>query len=251
MKNKTFSTIFILLAAITSAFVFTACPGKDTTSPQVYLQGDNPYYITLNDNYIEYGFKVNDNRDDSLALEIEIKNPIDTLEEDILNVDGHDYNLGIGATVEVGEYIVTYTVTDVAGNSTVVERTVIVENSLKKYARIYDAVKENLTNPEITYSPYEMEIEFHDNLNNRLWLPRFSNFDFFNINVYIDIIGDSIFIPLQTFPDDNNYIVEGIDDDNNGFAGLFNRSNYKFDITYTASSASTSAQEYHELMTKQ
>ena len=251
MKKNKIASFFTLLAIVSAAFVFTACPGADTTPPHVYLRGPNPYLITLNDKYIEYGFNTYDNRDDSTALTIEIDNPIDTLEEDYLTVDGHDYFLGVGATTEVGDYIVTYTITDTEGNKTVVERNVIVSNSLAKYARVYDVVKENLTNPQINYEPYELEIEFHDNLNNRLWFPRFSNFDFYNINVYVDIVGDSVFIPLQTFPDDNNYLVEGIDDTNNGYAGTFSRSNYRFEINYTASSASTQAQEYHEIMTKQ
>ena len=238
--------VVIAIATVT----FSSCDDKDTTSPQVFLLGDNPYYITLNDKYVEFGFEVNDNRDDSASLTIEIDIPLDTLEEEFLSTEDQDIYLGIGATIEVGEFIVTYTITDKAGNETVVERNIIIANSLAKYNRVYDVIQENITNPDSEYEPYQMELEAHENLNNRIWFPRFSNFEDYNLTVYADIKGDSIFIPYQSFVEDNNYFIEGEDDENNGFAGLLNSSSYTFDITYTASNNSTGALVFHEVLTK-
>ena len=248
-KKHIFSPITVIAVILIATF-FNSCTDKDTTAPRVFLLGPNPYYITLNDKYIEYGFEVNDNRDDSASLDINIDNDIEILEEDYLNTEDEDIFLGVGATVETGDYIITYTIKDKAGNKTVVERNVIIRNSLDIYSRAYTVEKDNISNPSILYEDYEIELEAHENLNNRIWFPRFSNLPDYNLSVYADIVGDSIYIPFHAFTEHNNSLVEGDDDTNNGYAGKFTRSNYKFEITYTYSNNATGARVFHEILRK-
>jgi hypothetical protein len=188
--------------------------------------------------------------DDSASLNVEIKHEIDTLEGEFLNVDGKNFELGIGATIQAGEFTVTYTINDAAGNKTILTRTVIITNSLSKFTRQYDVTKTNLSDPLDIYEDYEAELEAYENLNNRILFPNFSNFENVSLSVYADVRGDSVFIPLQNFIEDNNYKVQGIESENDGFAGMLNRSNYGIELTFWASNNSTAKQDFHEVYTK-
>lgn len=269
MKRKTTYAKSLLLVGIIALAIFFSCKKEDdqiltpdpnvndtlvidTIAPTASLAGPNPYYITLNDRYIEYGFgNVSDNYCDSVDLIFIIQNDIDTLEGEYLNVDGKNIKLGFGATIQTGEYDVTYTVIDTAGNKTVLTRIVIIKNSLDMFSRQYNVQKENLTDPNDIYPDYDTELEAYENLNNRILFPNFSNFSGVSLSVYADVRGDSIFIPLQTFsPTSFSYLVEGIESGNAGFAGFVNRSNYGIDITFVAANNVTASQEFHQKYTK-
>lgn len=244
---KRFFSVFVSGLILLSFF---SCQDKDKVAPHILLKGPNPYYITLNDNYIEYYFEIFDNRDDSASLEVEIINELDTLVGEYYNATGGDILMGEGSTIQTGEFIIQYIVKDKAGNKTIAERTVIVQNSLEKFAREYAVQKVNLSVPEDIYPDYTTNIEFDENVNNRIWFPRFSNIEFYSLNVYADVVGNDVYIPYQAFPDKDNYFIQGIDDENNGLAGTIDRTNYKFDLTFTASSFNTGTQEFNEKYTK-
>lgn len=253
MKKKFVSTQLFLLIGIILLSGFYGCEDKDTTAPRAQLAGDNPYVITLNQRYIEFGFKtLYDNRDDSASLEVTITHEIDTLEGEYLAVDGKNVYLGIGATIETGNFVVTYTIKDSEGNKTVLTRDVTIRNSLNKFAREYTVTKTNLDNALDIYPDYQTELEPYENLNNRIHFPNFSNFQGVSIAVYADVRGDSVFIPLQTFPNSLNYLVEGKNDSTvtNGFAGTLNRANYSIKITFTASNSITATQDFYEVYSK-
>ncbi|MEA3443986.1 MAG: hypothetical protein U9R19_04595 [Bacteroidota bacterium] len=255
MKKKIISTRTFLLIGILVLGTMISCEDKDTTAPKAELAGPNPYKITLNQPYIEYGFDfIYDNRDDSASLKIEIEHEIDTLEGDYLNIDNHNVFVGEGATIQTGDFVVTYTITDKAGNITVLIRDVIITNSLNKFTREYDVVKDNVNNIDDIYEDYTNELEASEELNNRLYIPGFSDFDDASLSVYSDIRGDSIFIPLQSFPPPgvpNNYVIEGdIDADNNGYAGTVSHTNYRIEITYKAGNNSHGVRIFHEVFTK-
>ena len=79
MKRKNSSIGILLLVAVVLLGTMISCEDKDTVAPKAKLEGPNPYNITLNERYIEYGLKdVYDNRDDSASLEIVISHEIDT-----------------------------------------------------------------------------------------------------------------------------------------------------------------------------
>ena len=253
MKRKIFSIQSLLFISIILLGGLTRCQDKDTTAPRDTLAGPDPYNITLNEPYIEYGFEeLWDNRDDTADLEITIENEISVLVGDYLNVDGENIFVGDGATIEAGEYNVTYTIKDKAGNTTIDYREVSIKNSLYKFTRTYIVSKENLSDELDTYDDYDTDLEAYENLNNRIHFPNFSNFDDVSISVYADVRGDSVFIPQQYFPADNEYLIEGnLDPENDGFAGMLNRNNYKIEIEFKASNKSTATQIFHEVYTKQ
>ena len=80
----------------------------DTVGPVITLEGENPYTLDLNGTYIEQGFTVDDNADG----EIDVNN--------VTITNNIDVNTA-------GTYEVSYSVTDGAGNNTVVIRTVNVQ----------------------------------------------------------------------------------------------------------------------------
>lgn len=240
----------IFLISLIAAAGFTSCMDKDHVAPVVVLIGNETLYVTLNDKYVEQGIQVYDNRDANEDLAIVITNNIDTAEEDFITTQvGSDF-VGIGATVEVGEYQVTYKVTDSEGNSTTKIRTIIVENELAKYARLYIVTKHNVTLPSLSYPDYELEIEVDENINNRIWFPRFSNLQFYNLRVYANIVGNDLYIPLQSFPEDNNYVIEGFNASNGGLAGYLDRNDFVLYIKYLASNNTEGTQTYEETFVK-
>lgn len=84
-------------------------PLRDTTPPVITITGDNPQVITTGSDYTELGATATDNLDGDVSGSIVI--------------NASDVNTNVAA-----DYMVTYTVTDAAGNLSTVARTVRVEN---------------------------------------------------------------------------------------------------------------------------
>jgi hypothetical protein len=104
---------FLVLLILSVTLV--ACSGssgksRDTTAPVITLTGSNPQAIEAGTAYTELGATANDNRDGNLSGSIVI---------DASQVD----------TSVPDSYFVTYTVTDVAGNTGTATRTVTVEDT--------------------------------------------------------------------------------------------------------------------------
>jgi len=104
-----------ILVLLVLTVTLVACGGssgkpKDRTAPTITLTGDNPQVIEAGTAYAELGATANDNRDGDLSGSIAI---------DASQVD----------TSVPGSYVVTYTVTDGAGNSGAANRTVVVEDT--------------------------------------------------------------------------------------------------------------------------
>ena len=84
---------------------------KDVDSPTITLNGDNNVFMKLNESYIEEGVVVNDNCDSDLTSNIKITNNIDN--------------------TKVGDYRVTYEVSDSSNNKSKIVRNVKVREPLK------------------------------------------------------------------------------------------------------------------------
>ncbi|MCX6257161.1 MAG: DUF5011 domain-containing protein [Bacteroidia bacterium] len=246
MKVLSKKTGFISLIAVIAVIFMASCKTSDTVAPKLILLGDNPMTISLNAVYVEPGATANDNKDGDITSKIVITNPIS-----LQPATGpfQDIYLPKDATIAVGTYTVTYTVKDAAGNTTTLNRTVNVQNDISPYAINYSVHKINQTHPATTYPDYESLLTFDPNINNRLWFAKFSNLSLYSFNVYANVRGDSIFIPLQTFPSSDNYNFRG-NDQTTKFAGILNRNQYKFEILYQSSSNSTSAEIIDETYTK-
>jgi hypothetical protein len=97
--------VFVFLLSV---FVFTGCGSDngggefvsppDTTKPVITLNGDNPYFLKLGSNYEEQGYSSNEQG------QIKIENKIDNSKE--------------------GQYVITYSTSDLAGNYSEVNRTI-------------------------------------------------------------------------------------------------------------------------------
>ena len=79
---------------------------KDETAPVIKLNGNDVVYVFVGDNYKDLGVSVSDNCDSDLDKAVKVVSDVDTS--------------------KVGEYKVTYTVSDKNGNKASVERKVIV-----------------------------------------------------------------------------------------------------------------------------
>ena len=79
----------------------------DTTPPVITLKGDNPLYLNVGDEFVDPGATATDDVDGDLTEQIVVTGSVDTSKP--------------------GEYILTYTVSDSAGNTATATRTVIVQ----------------------------------------------------------------------------------------------------------------------------
>ena len=113
-SGKTFSRTFNLRVLATS-----------NNSPSIFLNGTNPYILTLNTNYIEPGFNAYDAEDGNLNSIVVTSNTI--------NKDS------------VGIYTVSYVVTDNGGLKDSIVRTVKVENSLNYLSGPFTCSTNNIT----------------------------------------------------------------------------------------------------------
>lgn len=97
------------LLSVLSLFLFFSCSNNDkttvdTTAPLITLLGDATITITLGTPYVDAGATASDNVDGDLSTSISVSNPID------INI--------------LGNYTITYDVSDSSGNSTMATRTV-------------------------------------------------------------------------------------------------------------------------------
>ena len=112
-----FSVLTIVVVAIGTA-IFTGCNTEDLTTPTIVLEGDSPYYIVLGETWEEPGYTATDNEDGDITANVK--------------VDSSAINLN-----EIGEYEVSYTVTDEAGNTGVETRIVRVVVGSANYLGSY------------------------------------------------------------------------------------------------------------------
>ena len=112
-----FSVLTIVVVAIGTT-IFTGCNTEDLTTPTIVLEGDSPYYIVLGETWEEPGYTATDNEDGDITANVK--------------VDSSAINLN-----EIGEYEVSYTVTDEAGNTGVETRIVRVVVGSANYLGSY------------------------------------------------------------------------------------------------------------------
>lgn len=91
--------------AATATRTVTITAALDTTSPTIVLQGDNPLQLTINDAFVEAGFTATDNVDGDITANV--------------NADASAVNTSV-----VGSYLAVYSVSDSAGNTATVTRSV-------------------------------------------------------------------------------------------------------------------------------
>lgn len=116
MKTK-ISVLSLALLAIGGMFI-TSCGTEDLSTPVIVLDGDDPFIVELGDTYTDPGFSATDDEDGDISASV--------------IVDDSDVD-----TEEIGEYEVTYSVTDEAGNVGTAVRTVRVVMGKADYMGTY------------------------------------------------------------------------------------------------------------------
>ncbi len=135
MKKQILSIATIALVA--GALVMSGCKKDDITSPTITLVGDNEVTITLGTAYTDAGATANDDRDGDLTTKV-------TVDASAVKVD------------KAGVYIVTYSVTDEAGNAGSAERTVVVKIINSSLAGTYNATE--TCSPPPSPTPYTITV---------------------------------------------------------------------------------------------
>ncbi|MFO7789467.1 MAG: DUF5011 domain-containing protein [Bacteroidales bacterium] len=107
---------FIVLISIAGLIIFTGCPDDDNIKPSIYFDQAQDTTILLYSVFEDPFVLVEDNKD--LAEDIEVTSDF----EDEMSL------LSTGAVRRVGDYEITYTATDQAGNTSEAVRTVRVAN---------------------------------------------------------------------------------------------------------------------------
>lgn len=158
--------IIIFLFAIV---LMSACGKKDTTFPEISLKGDALMMVTLNSPYTDAGATAIDETDGEITVETE----------------------GVVDTNFAGNYYITYTAMDAAGNEAEATRTIVVRNEAEIYNGNYNTLSVNGT--DTTY--YAATTTISSTLNRRIWLVGYS--DMANAVVYADLRHDTITVPVQ------------------------------------------------------
>jgi len=165
MKSLKFPVIISLLLL----FLVAGCSKKDGTLPKITIKGANFIIVTLNTPYTDAGATATDDADGILT--VSSKGSVDT-------------NFA-------GNYYITYTAIDAAGNQAEAIRTVVVRNESDEYNGSYNA----LSVIGIDTSYYQAVSTVSNILNKRVWVVGYSN----NATavVYADLRHDTINIPHQ------------------------------------------------------
>ncbi len=177
---------FLLLLLI--PFVFYSCKTKDKTPPQIFLDGDNPMYVTLGDTYEEPGATADDNFDGA-GISSKIESTYDI-------PNNSSSTTGDCVTKKHGDWTVTYTVTDKAGNSASATRTVKVRNEAYIYAIsefgfacVYNYSKIGDVNIMPNFSNQPVSLDFDERINNRIYFTKLAGKS--GLRIYADIENDT------------------------------------------------------------
>ncbi len=159
MKKK----IVLLSAAVISSLVLglTGCSKDDTTAPVVTLAGASVEDLILNDHYTDPGATANDDEDG--ALTVTVTGTVD-----------HD---------RVGDYTLTYSATDEAGNVGSATRIVHVYNQ----AEIFDGNYNNCVDSCSSTANFNAVVMSSDTINKLVKVGNFGAFDSTNtVLTYIE-----------------------------------------------------------------
>ncbi len=127
---KRLISIFVILSSIAALILFTGCPDDDATPPRILFPESMELHqdtvVLLQREFEDPGVFVEDNKsfNENIVLESDFEDELDLTSD--------------GKTRFTGEYEITYTATDEAGNETEAVRTVRVANPAEIVEGIYD-----------------------------------------------------------------------------------------------------------------
>ncbi len=159
--KKTFLKVMAAVAVI--AIIGVSCTKDDITNPTITLNGDATMYLDLGDNFTDPGAVANDDKDGDLSTQITTTGTVNT--------------------DKVGEYVITYTVSDKAGNTTKEKRTVLVKSD--KLAGGYSVSSTVTGSGSGTYN-YTEDITASSTTYNKIMIANFSGFANLNVPAYVE-----------------------------------------------------------------
>jgi len=167
------------LAFVCSALLITGCKkdDADTTAPVVTLNGASSVELSLNtSSYTDPGATASDDVDGTVSVT-------------------SDYGATNPNLNFVGNYTITYSATDAAGNTGTASRSIRIKNDAEDYAGTYD-VKDTVDG--VLFFDYAQEVTVDNVVNNRLHFNKFANYAN-NTSIYATKRGDgNLEIPSQT-----------------------------------------------------
>ena len=216
-------TILSALTLITCSLTFTSCKKDDITPPVVTMTGGDQT-VSLQGAFLDPGATAHDNKDGNMS---------------VTTTGAVDAN-------HTGVYQITYSATDVAGNTGTAVRNVTVVNDLDAMTGVYSC-----TVTTTGYSPtiYTQTITASSTVNKRLGFSKFSDYAG-NTGIYADVNNTGttspISLPSQTA------IQVGTPPTDRTFSGTGTRSSaISFGLTYTETTPAPSSANTTEVFVKQ
>lgn len=160
------------VAMIAGVVSFSSCKKDDTTAPSITVTGGNTQTISLNSTWSNPSATAADDVDGDISTNI-------TVGGDVVNP-----NLA-------GVYILTYTVSDAAGNTATETVEVTVANDADFLAGTYAA---DDTCQQTWVSPYSMSWTASNTVNNAIVINNLSNFGS-SININANRVGNTLTFP--------------------------------------------------------
>lgn len=213
-------SVLTIAMVATGTLIFTGCNTEDLSTPTIVLEGDSPYEIVLGDTWDEPGYSATDDEDGDISANV--------------TVDSSDINLN-----EIGEYEVTYTVTDDAGNTGVKTRLVRVVVGEANYLGLYqvheicdmdgDGI---LGEDDVDFEINDYTVEISSGLGSDELL--FSNFGAYGTEVVVPVIFSGDLDEILSV-DDFNLPGSEIFFDGDGVITTAEIGSIEFDLDYTTS----------------
>jgi hypothetical protein len=175
MKKK-IALFPMLLLAFAFTTVFTSCSDDDdTTPPSISLNGDQFMTINLQQNFVDPGATAIDEEDGSVTVT----------------------TTGTVNNNQTGDYTLTYSATDAAGNTASETRVVTVENQLSSspWTGAYSGLITTPGEPDWNYTD---NLSLSENVNMALAFGKFGDYSNANAKLNIVIIGSNVTVPTQT-----------------------------------------------------
>lgn len=179
------------IALVAGAMVITGCKKEDTTAPTITLVGNAAITQSLpttvnGGSWVDPGFTAEDNEDGNLTANVVVSGTVDANRK--------------------GSYTITYSVSDAAGNSASVTRTVTIVNDVNIYTGAYPNSVDSCQVGGVTaaFNPIATVVE-SDTVNNLCYITNFGAFGA-NVKVWATITGTNISITSNQSLGGNAYI---------------------------------------------
>ncbi len=147
--------VISMCALVAGAMFLNSCKKDDTTAPVVTITGSSTVTSSLNASYTDAGAKANDEKDGDLTSKIT------TTWSPAFNKDLK------------GEYVITYSSTDAAGNVGTATRTVKVVNDAEFLAGSFVNAQDTETSP-VLYTTFDANVTTSNTVNNAFTIDNFS-----------------------------------------------------------------------------